>query len=59
MEKDIYIELVEHLGDIIACEPVSKYLREKYPNRKIYWVINEKYRDVIIANPYIDDKFNK
>lgn len=58
MEKDIYIELVEHLGDIIACEPVSKYLREKYPNRKIYWVINEKYRDVIIANPYIDGIIN-
>lgn len=51
---NIYIELTEHLGDIIACEPVSKYLREKNPDKKIYWVLNKKYKDVVVANPYID-----
>ena len=52
--SDIYIELVEHLGDIIACEPVSRYLREKNPNKKIYWVVNKRFKDAIIANPYIN-----
>lgn len=52
---DIYIELTEHLGDIIACEPVVRYLKEKKPDKKICWIINKKYKDVIIANPYIDN----
>lgn len=52
--NDIYIELVEHIGDIIACEPVSKFLREKNPDKKIYWVVKKNYKDVISANPYID-----
>ena len=52
--NEIYINLVEHLGDIIACEPVSKFLRTKNPDKKIYWVLNKKYKDVVIANPYIN-----
>lgn len=54
MSNIIYIELVERLGDIVACEPVSKYLRQKYPDKKIYWVVKEAYKDIIAYNPYID-----
>ena len=52
--KNIYIELVEHLGDIIACEPVTRYLRAKNPDAKIFWIVKPQYRDVLVANSNID-----
>lgn len=52
--NDVYIELVERIGDIVACEPVSKYLRQKYPDKKIFWIVNKNYKDIVAYNPYID-----
>ncbi len=53
--KKIYIELVEHLGDIVACEPISKYLRKKNKDAHIAWIIHKNYKDVIVNNPYINE----
>ncbi|CUS97754.1 Glycosyltransferase, GT2 family [Candidatus Chrysopegis kryptomonas] len=51
----IGIGLIEHMGDIIACEPVSRYLRSKYPDAHIVWCVREEYKELIDSNPYIDE----
>jgi ADP-heptose:LPS heptosyltransferase len=51
---EILIGLIEHLGDIVACEPVSRFLRLKYPHAKISWCAREPYRELIDRNPHLD-----
>ncbi len=51
----IGIGLIEHMGDIVACEPVSRYIRFKYPNAHIVWCVRKEYRELIDTNPYIDE----
>ena len=50
----IGIGLVEHFGDIVACEPVVRYIKAKYPNAEISWVVNQAYRELIDSHPNID-----
>jgi ADP-heptose:LPS heptosyltransferase len=50
----LIVGLTEHIGDIVACEPVSRYLRQTYPDAKIDWAVFDKYRELIDTNPYID-----
>lgn len=51
----ILIGLVEHIGDIVACEPVPRYLKLRYPESRIFWVINKSYRELVDNNPYVDE----
>ena len=48
------IGLTEHLGDIVACEPVSRYVRRNYPNAEIVWVTRQEYVPILSGNPHID-----
>ncbi|MCI0723370.1 MAG: glycoside hydrolase family 99-like domain-containing protein, partial [Acidobacteria bacterium] len=50
----IGIGLVEHFGDIVACEPVVRYLKKQSPDVEISWVVREPYRELLDSNPYID-----
>ncbi len=50
----IGIGLVEHFGDIVACEPVIRYLRNRSPQAEISWVVREPYRELLESNPYLD-----
>lgn len=54
MDKQVLIGLVEHMGDIVACEPVSRRMRVKYPNRKICWVSRIAFKEILESNPNID-----
>lgn len=40
------IVLTEHIGDIIACEPVSYWLKKTYQH-KVVWLVNKKYHDLL------------
>ena len=51
----IAIGLIEHMGDIVACEPVSRYLRNKNPDAYILWAVREPYSELIENNPHIDE----
>ncbi len=51
----IGIGLIEHLGDIVACEPVARRLKAKNPKAHLYWVVKAPYREIISNNPYIDE----
>ncbi|MGA9755070.1 MAG: hypothetical protein WBV23_07990, partial [Desulfobaccales bacterium] len=50
----ILIGLIEHLDDIVACEPVSRYLKAKYDNANIAWAVSKPYVELIDSNPNID-----
>ncbi len=56
-EHTVVIGLIEHMGDIVACEPVSRFVRDKYPGSYIVWVVSERYRELIDTNPYIDETY--
>ena len=51
----ILVGLIEHLGDIVACEPVSRYLRANHPGAHLAWAVSHAYRELIDTNPYIDE----
>lgn len=51
----ILIGLIEHFGDIVACEPVARYLHEKYPNAHLSWAILNPYREIVDVNPHVHE----
>ena len=42
------------MGDIVACEPVSRYLRQRDPDAEITWAVKEAFRELVDYNPHID-----
>ncbi len=50
----ILINLTEHMGDIVAAEPVARQLRKDNPNARIIWCVNEKFSDILKYNPSLD-----
>lgn len=51
----IAIGLIEHMGDIVACEPVARHLRAENPEAHILWCIRKEYRELVDTNPYVDE----
>ncbi len=52
---EIGIGLVEHMGDVVATEPVVRYLRRVHPEARISWVTRAPYADIAAANPGVDE----
>jgi hypothetical protein len=50
-ENAIVVILLERLGDIIACEPVIRYFKGKYPDKPVYWVSSFQYQDIFRYHP--------
>lgn len=46
--------LVEHIGDIVACEPIVRFLKIENPDVKVIWIVNQKYIELLAYNPNID-----
>lgn len=53
MSMKAVIALTEHLGDIVACEPIARRLKAK--GFHVTWVVLEKYRALLDANPHVDE----
>lgn len=53
-QQFVGVLLAEHFGDIVACEPLSRELKRKYPNSKICWIVKKTYRELLDYNPNID-----
>lgn len=51
----ILVGLIEHMGDIVACEPVARYLKFNHPHAHLAWAVSPSYRELIDTNPYIDE----
>jgi len=52
-DNALLIMLAEHLGDIVANEPVSRYIKWKHPERPLYWVVESRFRDIVRYNPFL------
>jgi heptosyltransferase III len=50
----VAIVMIEHFGDIVACEPVARYARQTYPSSRIVWVVRDAYAGLVEHNPAID-----
>lgn len=50
----IGILLAEHLGDIVAAEPIIAALRNKHPKARIVWIVNDLYQGLLENHPQID-----
>ncbi len=48
------ILLAEHLGDIVAAEPIIDALTHKFPNAKITWIIKPAFRALLENHPKIE-----
>ena len=53
--KLIGIFLTEHLGDIVACEPVIPWLRERNPEDSLIWFTPSAYIDLVRYHPQLDE----
>jgi heptosyltransferase-3 len=50
----IVIGLVEHLGDVVAAEPVARYLRSEYSDAYLVWAVRRSYCELLEHNPHLD-----
>ncbi|MEY4954483.1 MAG: hypothetical protein RI981_568 [Bacteroidota bacterium] len=48
------ILLAEHLGDIVAAEPIIAALRIKHPKARIVWIAKGLYQGLLEKHPHID-----
>lgn len=46
---------MEHFGDIIACEPVIRYVRAQYPADQVVWIGHWRYRELVAFHPDINE----
>ncbi len=56
-KKIIAVGLIEHMGDIVACEPVARHVRLKNPHAYIVWCVRSEYRELIDSHPSIDETY--
>jgi heptosyltransferase-3 len=56
-KQSLAIALIEHMGDIIAAEPMSRLARRDHPDAAIAWILRKPYRDVVGNFPSIDKLF--
>jgi len=52
--KIFIIGLVEHMGDIIACEPIIRYLKNNNDSNKIYWITRKSYKFLLEKHQSIE-----
>lgn len=50
-ERIVAIVLVEHVGDIVACEPVARYLRSRGARDTLVWIVRSSYLELLDAHP--------
>jgi ADP-heptose:LPS heptosyltransferase len=51
----IIVGLLEHMGDIVACEPVARYLKFNHPKAHLAWAVRLEFRELIDTNPFIEN----
>ena len=54
-DPDVYVFLVENMGDIIAAEPISRLIKKLSPKCRLHWIVRSVFKEVVQFNPYIDD----
>jgi lipopolysaccharide heptosyltransferase I len=52
--EEILIVRTSALGDILHGIPVAGALKERFPQCRITWVVDERYRDLLDGHPWVD-----
>ena len=52
--RSVVIALTEHFGDIVAAEPITRFVRREHPDAHVSWVVRGPYRELIDTNPNVD-----
>ena len=58
-QKLIAIIRTEHFGDIIAAEPISRYIRSMYPDAHIVWFVKPIFHELVDYNPAVNEVFQE
>jgi heptosyltransferase-2 len=53
--RRILIVRTDRIGDVLLSTPVIKALRQKYPQAYISMIVSPYARDIVEANPYLDE----
>src|ERR1700679_72269 len=48
------IALVEHMGDIVAAEPIARAARQRFPRHRIIWLAKPAYAELVASYPAVD-----
>jgi heptosyltransferase III len=51
----ILVGMIEHMGDIVAAEPISRHLRETEPEAHLIWAVRSAFRELIDHNPHVNE----
>lgn len=54
-KKIFVVNLYGLFGDLIAAEPIARFLKNKFPESKIKWIVDPKYKCLLENNPFIDE----
>ena len=54
-QKRILITRTDRLGDVVLSTPVIRYMRQKYPDAYIAFMVRPRYEDIVANNPHLDD----
>lgn len=54
-ENHYYVHCVESMGDIVAAEPIARYLKKTDNGAKVHWIVRKQFADVVRYNPNIDE----
>lgn len=50
----IAIALIEHMGDLVACQPFASQARKLYPDAWIVWIVRPQYQCLVERFPDVD-----
>ncbi|GAB3888499.1 glycosyltransferase family 9 protein [Spirosoma agri] len=51
----VAIILSEQMGDIIACEPVVREVRQRHPDAYLIWLVRKQYVELVKYHPDLDN----
>lgn len=52
---NFYVHCIESMGDVMACEPIARYLKNMDADAKVKWIVKKSYLDLVQYNPYVDE----
>ena len=45
---------LSYIGDILHATPAARWIKEQYPDAKLYWIVTPSMVELLDSNPYVD-----
>ena len=55
--KKLLIIRLSSLGDVLLSTPLIRTIKEKYPQIEVDYLVKERYKDILIQNPYLNNLY--